>query len=276
MTVSEILRKTGHKDVLGVELLLAHSLNVGRERLFSHPEQEIDSMELQVFQDLFNRFCDGEPVAYLVGKKEFYGLDFLVNDSVLIPRPETELLVDKVMEFCKEESGGVRILDIGTGSGAIAVALAKNLPRARVIACDISAEALEVAKENAQMHGVADRTSFVKSDLLANVEGDFDVVVANLPYIGEKSNNFVSKETLNYEPHVALFGGDDGLDLYRKLFVQIVGLEWRPKLLLGEFGFLQADAMRELLNKYFVQQGWSIEKDYASIERIFVVTFNGD
>jgi len=229
-----------------------------------------------VFNALFERFCSGEPVAYLIGKKEFYGLDFFVDDSVLIPRPETELLVANVIEFCKGESGGVRILDIGTGSGAIAIALAKSLPQARVTAVDISEDALKVAYANARVHGVYDRVDFVRSDLLSNVDGSFDVVVANLPYIGLESNNFVSRETLEFEPHIALFGGNDGLDLYRKLFDQINAMEWRPKLLLGEFGFTQADLMRKLLDKFFIQQQCLIQKDYASIERIFMVTFIGD
>ncbi|HLG25939.1 MAG TPA: peptide chain release factor N(5)-glutamine methyltransferase [Candidatus Gracilibacteria bacterium] len=286
MTISELLQESKLKlgdqepDFLGVELLIAYVLGRDREYLVAHGDERFSEDALVTFQELFGRFYAGEPVAYLINRKEFYGLDFFVDKRVLVPRPETELLVDKVLDFVRSANGGsatgsgaaaLKILDIGTGSGCIAVALAKNITEARITAVDVSVDALQVAKLNAERHDVADRVSFLESDLLAGVEGVFDVVVANLPYIGEERHRYISREAYEYEPHVALFGGSDGLRLYAALFEQLSRKGWKPKILLGEFGFLQGDEMRELLNKFFTHEQWEIQKDYASIERTFVV-----
>ena len=179
--------------------------------------------------------------------------------------------MDMVLKFAKLCSHNLRVLDVGTGSGCIAVTLAKKLPTALITGVDISEQALEVAEKNSNYHGVANNLRFQKSDLLENVTGAFDVIVANLPYIGEEKYNFVSRETKAFEPHVALFGGPDGLLLYEKLFSQLKLVSYKPNLLIGEFGFLQAEAMSQLLNKFFVQESWRIIKDLASIERVFVV-----
>lgn len=272
MTIAEVLEQVKNPDTLGVEVLLAHVLGLRKEDLFAHPERSVSDELLVRFRDLFERLNAGEPVAYLTGRKEFYGLEFFVDRSVLIPRPETELLVDKVREYVGEQP--LRILDVGTGCGAIAVALAKRLPHARVTGTDISADALRIAWRNAITHGVD--VEFLQTDLLERIDERFDVVVANLPYIGKKKFNFISQESEQFEPHVALFGGIDGLELYRCFFEQLREKSWKPQLLVGEFGFLQGEAMDQLLNKNFEQQDWRIEKDYASIERIFVVTFSND
>lgn len=269
MTIGELLQQSKHPDTLGVELLLAHVLGVQREYLFAHPEQEVEQKLEQDFRNLYERLLNGEPVAHLTGVKEFYGLEFDVNASVLIPRPETEMLVEKVIAFVGDQQ--LRILDIGTGSGAIAVSLAKHLPHAVVMGTDVSGEAVQVAQMNARKHNVG--VDFVVADLLEGVSGPFDIIVANLPYIGEERYRFVSRETEQYEPSIALFGGSDGLELYRRLFQQLSGQNWKPRLLLGEFGFAQGEVMRELLDNFFEQEDWHIAEDYASIERIFVVPF---
>lgn len=271
MRIDQILEEIDHNDVLGVELLLAHVLGVERAYLLAHPEHLLNTDTEQCFRSLYTRLRKGEPVAHLIGTKEFFGLEFQVNRSVLIPRPETEILVEEVIKFADKESG-LRVLDVGTGSGAIAIALAKHLPNATVVATDVSHDAIEVARTNAEKHGVD--VAFHVSDLLEEVKGSFDVIVANLPYIGEEKFRFVSKETEQYEPSVALFGGVDGLELYRRLFRQLTVLDWRPRLLLGEFGFAQADSMREALNNFFEQEDWRIKKDYASIDRVFMVRFS--
>lgn len=280
MTISEIIKKAVEKagrtpeNILSVEVLLAYCLDLEKEDLFMEPGRIVSPAEENRFVSLFERFIMGEPVAYLTGKKEFYGLDFDVDGNVLIPRPETELLVEKVLSVVPEKGAGVKILDVGTGSGCIAISLAKSLPYASITATDISAPAIEVAKKNALKHGVDSRINFVVTDLMENIDGPFDFVVANLPYIGKEKFNFVSREAEKYEPHVALFGGEDGLRLYDKLFRQLNSLKWRPRFFMGEFGFLQGDEMRRILSEHFGGSGKEILKDYASIERIFVVGFD--
>jgi len=279
MTVREAINKalneTGRtaEEMLAAEVLLAFCLNVTREDLFIRHDLKVSEADANKFFEILERFYLGEPVAYLTGSKEFYGFDFCVNKNVLIPRPETELLVEEVLKLVPDRET-VKILDVGTGSGCIAVALAKHLKCAELTATDISSGALTVARKNAERHGVSSRIRFINTDLIDNVRGPFDIVVANLPYIGEKKYNFVSREAKKYEPHVALFGGVDGLRLYEKLFEHLAGRKWKPRFLLGEFGFLQGDEMRGLLNEYFAGWQCAILKDYASIERIFVVAFS--
>jgi release factor glutamine methyltransferase len=279
MKISELLKDAKQKlerpeDYLAVEVLLCYYLNREKEYLITNSNEELPAGIVGGFWTLFNRFYQGEPVAYLTNKKEFYGLDFFVDKRVLIPRPETELMVDLVLEYGKRMGGHLKVLDVGTGCGCIAVAVAKNCQDIEVLGVDISEEALDVAQKNLELNGVQSLVNLKRSDLLTDVDEYFDIIVANLPYIGEEKFNFVSKEAEKYEPHQALFGGTDGLRLYENLFEQIQVKMWKPKLLLGEFGFLQGESMRELLSKYFVQEEWEIRKDLASIERNFVVAFN--
>lgn len=285
--LSEAKKRLGPQgDLLGAEVLLAFVLSKGREYLIAHAEEVLADAICDRFGDLFGRFYAGEPVAYLTNSRAFYGLDFYVDQRVLIPRPETELLVSAVLDFVNSRkqqnheslADGIRILDVGTGSGCIAVALATHLPQAKITAVDISTEALAVARINAQKHGVIDRIHFLQSDLLEGIANEqksdehFDIVVANLPYIGEKRFNFVSRETRAFEPHVALFGGEDGLRLYERMFVQLQQKEWQPQLLLGEFGFLQVEEMKLLIRQFFPDNHLEILQDYAKIERIFILS----
>lgn len=261
---------------LAADVLLAHVLNKTGEELFMNYGCEVEERDERRFWECLSRHYRGEPVAYLINNKQFFGLDFYVDKNVLIPRPETEILVEKVLDFAKkceaeDDIGLLSVLDVGTGCGNIAVSLAKNIQDVHVTAVDISAEALEVAKKNALTHGVFSKVDFMVSDLLCNVHGEFDVLVFNLPYIGIEKCNFVSKEAYDYEPHVALFGGTDGLGLYEDLFIQIKEKNMNPALILGEFGFLQAEKMSELLAKYFGFVNFVIEKDLASIERVFMI-----
>jgi len=234
---------------------------------------EMKESHLQALYGLTERYLKGEPVAYLIGNKEFYGLDFFVDSRVLIPRPESEILVDKVVEFMTKNPDVHKIVDIGTGSGCLAVSLAFKLHHVQVTGVDVSLGALEVARLNASKHGVLNRCHFFESNLLNMVEAPHDVVVANLPYIGETKFNFVSREAREFEPNVALFGGADGLELYRQLFHQIAEKPWKPRLLLGEFGFLQGEDMQNLLEENFKEHEISIVEDYASIPRVFMVAF---
>ncbi len=286
MKIVEILKKSkellgAQGDLLGAEVLLAFVLDRGREFLLAHPDNVLTEVEEKQFWFLLRRFFAGEPVAYLTHRKEFFGLDFYVDERVLIPRPETEFLVQQVIDFLRDfsdlKSEPLRILDIGTGSGCIAVALAKHLSFAQITATDISTLALEVAHQNAEKHEVTSRINFLQSDLLDGVENDrdhyHDIIVANLPYIGRKRNNFISREAYDHEPHIALFGGDDGLLFYRKLFEQIGVLKRKPRLFLGEFGFLQHEEISRLLKTSLRPKRLEILPDYAKIERIFIAEF---
>jgi release factor glutamine methyltransferase len=169
------------------------------------------------FRALIERRRTGEPIQYITGQCEFYGLPFYVNREVLIPRPETEHLVEKALQLAARHTKP-RILDVGTGSGAIAVALAANLPRASITATDISACALALARRNAERNAATDRIRFLRGDLLAPVAGDqFELVVSNPPYVSETERTSLAVEVRDYEPHTALFAGVDGLDVYRRL-----------------------------------------------------------
>ena len=262
-------------DTLAVEVLL--SLVLGKERSFlvAHPEMSLSVGQERRFFKLFSRLSQGEPVAYITQKKEFYGLDFFVNKNVLIPRPETELLVWKAIEYIEQKKyidKHFKVLDVGTGSGCIAVSLAKTMPMIDVTGIDISGQALLVAQKNAKNHLVSERISFVKGNLLTGIESSFDLIVANLPYIGTERFSFVSREAREFEPNIALFGGKDGLQLYEKLFSQLAAAIWKPKALFGEFGFLQRQELELSLQKYFPDaKKITFFQDYADIDRVFMV-----
>lgn len=266
-------------SVLDIELILAHAMGVERSYLLAHDDEEIDEGDLLVFNSYLKRVAGGEPVAYITNEKEFFAHNFFVDSRVLIPRPETEMIVEEGMEYLQaiDDLGRrFKILDVGTGSGCIPLSILKSFEGrgeiARADMVDISGEALEVARINAEQFLLDDRVEIFESDLLENIEeGEFyDVITANLPYIGEVENRHVSVETEKFEPGLALFGGDDGLELYNKMFQQILAKGIRFGLFVGEFGFGQGGGMRELLSKYFDQK-WEVKEDLAGIERIFIV-----
>ncbi len=288
MIILELLKQSieflGNKNnaPLDCEVLLAYVLNVDKEYLFAHYKEDVDDFTVALFNTYLKHIKDGEPLAYILGEKEFYGLNFFVDERVLIPRPETELLVDKVLDYLRDnykKNHKFKILDVGTGSGNVAVSIGKtvfDLNGAAVIeqidAIDISEGAVEVAKINVSQHGLDEMIHVYQSDLLENVDEEerFDIIVANLPYIGEVKNRYISKEVERYEPKHALFAGEDGLELYKKLFQEIFDKKINYEMIVGEFGFGQTEDMKELLNKYFDQR-WVIEKDLSNIDRIFVI-----
>ena len=204
------------------ETLLLHALktnvpDANLAWLIAHEDEPLAADAAGPFCDLIERRLAGEPIQYITGEAEFYGLPFHVNRDVLIPRPETEHLVEKVMALAAEFVRP-KIVDVGTGSGAIAVALAHALPFAEITATDISADALAVAKANAARNGVADRVRFFKGDLLEAVAGEhFDIVISNPPYVPESDRTTLDVEVRDYEPAQALFAGEDGLQIYRRL-----------------------------------------------------------
>lgn len=223
-----------------------------------------------------------KPIQYAKGWVEFYKLRFKVTPDVLIPRPETELLVDEILSSLQS----ITVLDLGTGAGNIAISLAKNLrlhPRGanvKIIATDISAKALKVAEQNAKLHGVEDRITFLQGDLLNFNHNDVrshtilinpDVIVTNLPYIPTARILYLDSSVKDFEPHVALDGGEDGFDLYRKLFAQIKEKGWQPKLIVGEIDYTHGELAISEAQKYFSGSQVEVKTDLAHKQRILTI-----
>jgi release factor glutamine methyltransferase len=209
---------------LDAEVLLAHVRGCPRIALYTAFDEVVAEAERTRFRELVRRRGAGEPVAYLVGSREFFSLPFTVTPAVLVPRPETEGLVVRVIDLCKPVAAP-RIVDVGTGSGAIAVTLAKHLPRARIVATDVSAEALEVARANAARHGVAERITFVACDLLDDpaAAGPWDVIASNPPYVREDEFESLPPDVRLYEPRGALVAGPRGIEVVERLAAAAAG-----------------------------------------------------
>jgi release factor glutamine methyltransferase len=234
---------------LDAELLLAHILRVDRTALLTHPERLLSHVEADLFESLLQRRSAGEPIQYITGIQEFFGLTFEVSPDVLIPRPETEHLVETVLERFGREAK-LRIADVGTGSGAIAISLAHHMPQAHLTAIDSSAAALQVARRNAERHGLTERVTFLRSDLLGEAsENSFDVVVSNPPYVS--GEEVLEEQVLNYEPHAALFAGPTGLEVYERLIPQACRVLTPGGWLVLEIGHGQQPALQNLL------EGWA-------------------
>jgi len=250
---------------LEAEILLRETLKISRARFYSELNSDIGSDQTDYYQYCIDRRLKNEPVAYITGHREFYGLDFHVNNSVLIPRPETELLVESTIELARYYKSPV-IADIGTGSGNIAVSLAKHIPGATILATDISAEALEVASLNCQKHGVADRIRLLHGDTLEPLDKDVDIIVSNLPYV--ITGDIAVMNTAGYEPRLALDGGMDGLDTIRKLCAQSKSKLIRSGCLLLEIGQGQDTRVISLLKHLYPAATIERKADFNDIYRV--------
>ena len=257
----------------GAEVLLAHCLQCSRLELYLRHDQPLADEELSCYKKGLKRRLAFEPTQYITGHQEFWSLDFLVSPAVLIPRPETELLVEAILKHLgrpEQQTAEPRILDIGTGSGVLAVTLAAELPQARVTAVDRSWEALQVARENARRHGVEPQITWVLGDLVAFLapQVDFDVIVSNPPYVPTADWEQLPPDIKNYEPRLALDGGPDGLDIIRML-IPAVSARLRPGGLLAlEVGQGQAEAVKQLLDGQGVLAPAAIIQDYQRIGRV--------
>lgn len=259
-TLGSALREAARRiEASEARLLLAHALGVPRSHLVAHPERALDPEAERRYAALVGRRAAGEPVAYIVGEREFRGLALRVTPAVLIPRPETELLVERALALLPE-GAAADVLDLGTGSGAVAVAIAIARPRARVLATDASAEALEVARENARRHGAG--VELARGDWLAAVrpERRFDAIVSNPPYVAS-GDPHLARGDLRFEPRAALDGGRDGLECIGR-----IAREARMRLAPGgwlalEHGFDQGDACRALL----AETGYEDVRDFADL-----------
>jgi release factor glutamine methyltransferase len=263
MTIAQLMAQSGLPP-LEARMLLERVLGKTRAWLIAHADEAAGAETAQAFAALAGRRREGEPIAYILGKREFYGLDFQVTRAVLIPRPETELLVELALERIPENAVA-RVLDLGTGSGAIAVALAKERPQARLTAVDVDYAALSVARANASRHGV--RVRFFCGDWFGALSGEtFDLIVSNPPYVAAEDPH-LGMGDLRFEPQRALVGGADGLDCIRAIVAK-AGTHLRPGAwLLFEHGYDQAEACRALLEAegYREVQSWP---DLAGIPRV--------
>lgn len=264
-------------------LLLAHVLDKPKEWLIAHGEAQLDAAARQRFGALLQRVAAHEPLAYVLGHREFYGLDLIVDRRVLIPRPETEMLVELALDELRRGAGlgsaGFSVLDVGTGSGAIPIAIAKHAPNARILATDISRDALAVARLNAERHAVADRITFLAADLLDGIAALPPILTANLPYVTREEIEGLPPEIQAHEPRVALDGGADGLELVRRLLAQIAARLDAPacasalRAAFLEIGAAQGPAALAAARAYLPRARSAIRKDLAGLDRVLVVRF---
>lgn len=279
---------------LAAELLLMHTLGRDRAWLYAHPEEALDAAAAENYFALIARRAAGEPTQYLTGKQEFWGLEFEVTPAVLIPRPETEHVIEVALERLGARgikidmktgapSPTLRLADIGTGSGCIAVALAHELPHAEIVATDISPAALEVARRNAARHGVTDRVRFLECDLLTALlpgaegshdaaETQFDLIASNPPYVARDEADTLQREVRDHEPHTALFGGAEGVEIYARLIEQAGSQLRSGGILVLELGYDSAERVRAMLA---AERRWvniSITNDLAGIPRVLAAT----
>ncbi len=247
------------------DLLLRHALKIGRVQLYLDLNHELSPEQEEIFWRLIKRRLKGEPTAYITGHREFYGLDFYVAPDTLIPRPESELLVEKSLDLAHQRPIST-IAEIGTGCGAIAISLALNLPEAKIYAIDISTSALKVALINCQKHGVVDRICLLQGDMLDSLPEIVDLIVANLPYV--KESELPRTGTVSFEPIVALNGGVEGLEKIRQLCQQAGG-KLRPQgCLLLEIGQGQEKAITAFLRSLYPSVVAEVTPDLSGIKRV--------
>lgn len=263
---------------LSAELLLSHVLGIARIQLYTGYDRVVGEKQLAQFRDLVRRAGEQEPIAYLTGKAHFFSLEFSVNRDVLIPRPDTETLVENVLQTCRHQPGleAPRVLDLCTGSGCIAAAIAKNLKSAIVIAIDISEKAVAIARQNVHQLGLTDRVSVEVGDLFDPIKKmvdarPFDLIAANPPYIASDQLATLDKSVRDYEPMLALDGGPDGLTLHRRILTNA------PDHLLGggrvflEIAFDQGSAAKEMAGTFESFTDIRILKDFASRDRVLTL-----
>lgn len=254
---------------LDAEVLLGHLLKKERIYLYVHFDEPLQNEELAAYREMIKKRVAHVPVAYIIGEREFMGLDFKVTPATLVPRPDTEILVQKAIDLLKER-GPVRFADIGTGSGAICLSVLHFVPEATADTVDISAEARKVAEENAAKLEVADRITFHTGDLLAPLSGTYDAILSNPPYIPEADIAGLAPEVKDHEPLTALTDGKDGLEFYRRLAAEAPAMLKPNGFLAMEVGIREAQAVAELCQDNALIERTEIVKDYAGIDRVVV------
>lgn len=269
---NNLLKKLSKEASLEAELLLCHVLQTDRPSLTVNDLNELTDQQYAEYAKLLALRQQHEPLAYITNHKEFCGLDFYVDNRVLIPRPETEQLVEQIIAYTKAHQApatGWSIADIGTGSGAIAISLAKSIAHCAVYATDISGGALAVAQQNAARHAVSNKIKFLHASLLESTP-PVDIIAANLPYI--PANDISSLELeVQQEPNIALDGGSDGLALYRQLFVQIAAQSEQPQIIICEIEYRHAKLAQQVIATLLPEATIAIRKDFQGLDRFAVV-----
>ena len=279
MTIHDLVRGARERFVnagisanlatLDAEVLARQVLGWDRARFLTDRNEKASSIFLLNYEPLVSRRERREPVSYILGSREFWGLDFEVGPDVLIPRPETEMIVEETIALVGRQDAP-RIVDVGTGSGCIAIVLAREIPGARIIATDVSAEALRVARRNAARHGVADRVTFVETSFLDGLEEGADVVVSNPPYVPSLSRPALTPEVRDYEPRVAVFSGEDGLDGLRSVLEGAAATLAPGGWLVMEFGCGQDDCVTALVNAVNGLELVKVRHDLQDIPRTII------
>lgn len=275
MTIREALRlgrahlHQSPSPALDARLLLEHVLQRDYAYLIAHDEVPLGNDEEAIYRALLKRAAANEPIPYLIGYAPFMGLDFIVSHHVLIPRPETEQLVEIAIDWGKSKDA-VRVVDVGTGSGCIAISLARYLLRAEIVAIDVSPQALEIAAANVARHA-SGQVALVRADLLSSIAPGLDLIVANLPYIAGHEWPTLSIGVKSYEPTLALHGGEDGLDLIGALLPQAAERLRPGGLVLLEIGWQQGEAVAMLAQKWFPAARVAVRADFAGHDRIVTI-----
>ena len=252
---------------INAELLLAHALNCKRLDLYLSYDRPLNEDEVKLYREFIRRRIKSEPLQYIIGKVEFYGIEFNVNPSVLIPRQETEILVETIINSVNKD-GSLKILDVGVGSGNISISLAKHLPYSKITATDISEQALETAKANAEMNNVLEKINFIKHDILShNLNDEFDIVVSNPPYISREEFPQLKDELKVYEPQNALTDFSDGLNYYRIISSKAKEFVKNNGKIFFEVGQGQVEDVKRILAENNFNE-ISIVKDYLKIDRV--------
>lgn len=260
---------------LDAQIILAHVLDKNRSWLFAHHDYELSDREAEEYTELIARRARREPVAYLIGRKEFYGLEFQVDQRVLIPRPETELLVDGVLgQINGRAKAKLVVADVGTGSGAIAISVAVNAPNSRVYGLDVSEDALAVARQNAEKLDDRDQVTLLRSDLLSALPEPADLIVANLPYIASKEYTQLDPDIRDYEPRLALEAGSEGLDAIDRLLAQASDYLKPDGAVLLEIGHDQAKAVEKRAHEMVPKPSYvGLRRDYSGHVRMVTLEF---
>jgi len=278
------------------EYLLSHLLNCKRSGLYLKHDKSVAIDEFQRFMGWLNKRIAREPSQYIIGEQEFWGLEFKVTRDVLIPRPETEILVEEAVKTVRSQESEVRsqntkihyselrtpdsklILDLCTGSGCIAVSLAKEIPDSQIYVVDISESALDVARENAERHSVVDKITFIQGNLFAPLRGlslKVDLIVSNPPYVSRDMMKDLQPEIRDYEPEIAVYAGDDGLDFYRRIISESPAYLTQGGHLILEIGYGQAEEIKKLIEQSNAFADISITKDFAGIDRVIKAQIAG-
>ena len=271
MNISELLVNGKHllKDIedwnIKARILLEYILKLSREKIVSNPNIEVSDNNVESYLNKINDIKNGMPIQYITNKQEFMKLNFYVDKNVLIPQPDTEILVEKAIEICNNHDNDIKILDLCTGSGAIGISIAKNIKNAKVYATDIKNTVIDIAKQNAKQNNV-DNIEFIVSDMFENIqEKDFDIIVSNPPYIETDVIKTLPTEVRN-EPIIALDGGKDGLKFYKIILSEYKKYLKKDGYLLLEIGYNQAKSVGKLINL-----NYSIIEDLAGNDRVIII-----